>query len=199
MPPKVQFSKEQIIDSAFKIAKDKGISSLTVRKVAAELGCSVAPIYVNFKSSEDLIQALVGKIQEISWKYSTGNYTDTGFFNIGIGQVLFARDYPRLFLDLIRINNQCLEIPEEAMENMVDIMMKDKMLDGLTRQQNRDLLQKMSLFTSGLSITMLNSEKGLTLEKALLLMEETAHQLIHSYQSNFHSSYKPHSQINLPE
>lgn len=199
MPPKVQFTKEQIIDSALAIARKEGINSLTVRKVAAELGCSVAPIYVNFKNSDEMLQALIERIGEISWKYSIGEYTKIGFFNIGIGQILFAKDYPLLFMDLMHLNHQCLEVPADALDSMVDIMMKDKMLDGLTREQNADLLQKMSLFTSGLSIAMLKSSQGITLERALTLIEETAHQLIHSYRHNYQDSYTPHPEINLPE
>jgi AcrR family transcriptional regulator len=199
LPPKVQFSKEQIIDSAFAIASETGMSSLTVRKVAARLGCSVAPIYVNFKNSKELISAVSDKIMQLSWEYSTGSYTDIGFFNIGIGQLLFVRDNPRLYLDLINSEYICSDMAKDAHSDLVDIMMKDEMLEDLSREENQQLLLKMSIFTNGLSMELINENNNLAIEEAITMLEETAHQLIHSYRTNFRESYEPYAEINLPD
>lgn len=198
MPPKAQFLKQQILNTALEISVKSGISSLTVRKLANKLGCSVAPIYVNFENSDALIQAVMDKIQSISWEYSTKLYTDIGFFNIGIGQILFVKDYPKLYLDLLNYKHQCLKMPESQEAQMIDIMMKDKMLQGLTREQNKDLLLKMSIFTNGLSVAMINNQQTIPVEKALALLEETAHQLIYSQKNGFIGSYTPYSKIKLP-
>lgn len=198
MPPKVQFSKEQIMDSALKIAREEGISSITVRKLAAHMGCSVAPIYVNFKNTEELLNALMERVSRLLWEYSTGDYTDMGFFNIGIGQLLFVRDYPQLFMDLLNASPNCIKRDETVLNQMVDIMMDDKKLEGLTREDNKALLIKMSVFTNGLSLELLKGENLITLDKALILMEETAMQLINSYRIGFHKSFKPSVKINLP-
>ncbi len=197
MPPKVQFSKQQIVDAALKISIESGISSLTVRKLADALGCSVAPIYVNFENSDALILSVMDKIRKISWEYSTKSYTEIGFFNIGIGQILFVKDYPRLYLDLLNFDHQCLQMPESQEEQMIDIMMNDRMLEGLDREQNRDLLLKMSIFTNGLSISMINNEQRLPIEKVITLLEETAHQLIFSQKTGFQKSYTPYPKIDL--
>lgn len=197
MPPKAQFSKQQILDAALKISIDSGISTLTVRKLAGVLGCSVAPIYVNFENSDALILAVMNQIRKISWEYSTKSYTDIGFFNIGIGQILFVKKYPQLYLDLLNFDHQCLEMPEDQEKQMLDIMEKDKMLEGLNREQNRDMLLKMSIFTNGLSITMTKNPKSIPIETALRLLEETAHQLVYAQNNNFLEKYTPFSQINL--
>jgi len=197
MPPKVQFSKQQILDAALKISIASGISTLTVRKLASELGCSVAPIYVNFENSDALIQAVMDKIRKLSWEYSTRSYTDIGFFNIGIGQILFVKNYPRLFLDLLNYYQNCLEMPEEQEQHMLDIMEGDKMMEGLSREQNKDILLKMSIFTNGLSITMTKNSNTFPIEKALKLLEETAHQLVFAQKNNFLESYIPFPNINL--
>lgn len=41
MPPKKKFSEEQIIDAAFEIAKTEGMDSITIRKVAFQMGLSI--------------------------------------------------------------------------------------------------------------------------------------------------------------
>ncbi len=191
MPPKAQYSKQQILDTALQISIKSGISSLPVRKLAGELGCSVAPIYVNFQNSDALIESVMGRIREMSWEYATKSYTNIGFFNIGIGQILFVKDYPCLYLDLLNFNHQCLEMPEEQERQMVDIMMNDKMLEGLSREQNRDLLLKIAIFATGLSIAIINDWHALTIEKAMTLLEETAHQLVFSQKNGFSESYVP--------
>lgn len=61
MPLKPKFTKEQIIDSAFQIAKEEGIDKITIRKVANHLGSSSAPIYVNFKDVQELKRAVIKK------------------------------------------------------------------------------------------------------------------------------------------
>lgn len=197
MAPKAQFSKQQILDAAMKISIESGISTVTVRKIASVLNCSVAPIYVNFENIDELIQAVMEQIRIKLWKYSTNSYTDIGFFNIGIGQILFVNDYPRLYLDLLNSDLPCMEIPKKQEEQMLDIMEKDEMLTGLSREQNRDMLLKMSIFTNGLSTIMSKDPEALPLEKALHILEETAHQLIYSQQNNFLVTYTPYPNINL--
>jgi|GEM_PF-5552282 len=53
MPPKTRFRKEEIVDAAFAIAREKGFEEISARNVAKRLGSSVAPIYVNFANIEE--------------------------------------------------------------------------------------------------------------------------------------------------
>jgi len=66
MGPKVKFSKEQIIDVAFEIARADGIDGITMRKIAEKMGSSVAPIYVNFKNVDELNEALIERIISVN-------------------------------------------------------------------------------------------------------------------------------------
>ena len=51
MAPKNKFTKEEIINAAFDIAKVDGLGAITVRRVAQKLNSSIAPIYVNLTTS----------------------------------------------------------------------------------------------------------------------------------------------------
>ncbi len=66
MPPKNKISKEAIVEAAFIIAEEEGFSGITARKVAKRLGCSVAPIYVNFTTINDLIEAVIMRVFAVS-------------------------------------------------------------------------------------------------------------------------------------
>ena len=57
MPPKFLFTRDQIIEAALRITRRGGLSALTARSLAAELGCSVKPIFGLFRNMEEVQQA----------------------------------------------------------------------------------------------------------------------------------------------
>jgi AcrR family transcriptional regulator len=197
MPPKIQFSKEQIINSAFDLVIKRGIDALSARVLAKELGSSVAPIYVNFKNTHELLKAVMGKVEQVVWEYNTKAYTKHGFFNIGIGQLLIARDYPLLFKDLTIKCPETMSMDKNTWSKMLDIMEKDEMLAGLNREQCSSILQKMALQTNGLAISLCSGNKEVTLEKALNIMEETAYQIIYAEQNSYAPCNKLEINIDL--
>lgn len=52
MPPKFKFTRDEITNAALNVTRKNGISGLTARALAAELGCSVKPIFGLFKNME---------------------------------------------------------------------------------------------------------------------------------------------------
>ena len=56
MPPNFKFTKEEILKSALDIIREKGMSALTARSLAAKLGCSVKPIFGLFRNMEEVQQ-----------------------------------------------------------------------------------------------------------------------------------------------
>ncbi|MCG8482411.1 MAG: TetR/AcrR family transcriptional regulator, partial [Clostridia bacterium] len=124
MGPKTKFSKEQIIDIAFEIAKKDGIDNITIRKVAEKLGSSIAPIYVNFKSINELTQAVLSKIFSISKKMLWEQNTLNPFRDMGIASLRFAKEYPVLFRDLVMKNNCHMKDYNQVMDTILIKQMK---------------------------------------------------------------------------
>ncbi|MEN6327461.1 MAG: TetR/AcrR family transcriptional regulator, partial [Syntrophomonas sp.] len=83
MGPKIKFTKEQIIDAAFEIAKTEGIVGITMRKIAEQMGSSVAPIYVNFENVEELNEALIERIISVSQQLLSEESSGNPFHDIG--------------------------------------------------------------------------------------------------------------------
>ena len=52
MPPKVKFTKDEIIQAALNVARVKGASSVSTRDIAAELQVSTRPIFTYFDTME---------------------------------------------------------------------------------------------------------------------------------------------------
>ena len=59
MPPKVKFTREEIIRSALDIVRETGPEGLTARSLAARLGCSVKPIFGLFRSMDEVQQEVL--------------------------------------------------------------------------------------------------------------------------------------------
>ena len=56
MPPKAKYTREEIIQKAFEMAREKGIDSVVARELGKELGTSSSPIFTAFKNMEELHQ-----------------------------------------------------------------------------------------------------------------------------------------------
>ncbi|WP_269758384.1 TetR/AcrR family transcriptional regulator [Thalassobacillus sp. C254] len=92
MPPKTKFTKEQIINAAFEIAKSEGIDSITIRKVADRLGSSIAPIYVNFNDVDELKQAVANKVVQLSQHMIYEEIPGTPFEILGLPVFVLLRN-----------------------------------------------------------------------------------------------------------
>ncbi|MFA9556684.1 TetR/AcrR family transcriptional regulator [Evansella sp. AB-rgal1] len=157
MPPKKKFSKEQIIDAAFEIAKTEGLSKITIRKVADKLGSSIAPIYVNFHDVEELIRDVVKKTMEVNQQMVLEQNSGDTFRDIGIASLRFAREYSVLFIDLMMKQNEYIkDYNQEIGNDLVSLMKESPDLQGFTDGELMDILLKMRIFQGGLSIMVAN-------------------------------------------
>ncbi len=71
--------------------------SLTARALSRKLKSSIVPIYTHFTSMSRLRLDIIEKGIDILKGYMEKAHTDDAASNMGIGIVLFARDYPNLF------------------------------------------------------------------------------------------------------
>lgn len=174
MSPKTKFDKNAIVDAALEVAKEEGFSGITARSVAARLQSSVAPIYVNFATIDDLVDAVVERVFSISEELLTKQKGKSMFENIGKASLDFAREYPVLFREL-SINPNPYMASYETIENtMLEAMAEDENMRGWTLEERRRLLLKMRVFQMGLSAMVANGHVPLWLDSQefdQLLME----------------------------
>lgn len=177
MPPTKKYSREEIIDRAFEIAKQEGISNITIRKVAEKLKSSVAPIYVNFESVNELTQAVLKKTFAISQEILAEQSTGHPFKDIGLASLRFAKEYPVLFRDLALNRNTYMQDNRQDMDSMlVEEMKNDPELEGFTEGELLNILLKMEVFQTGLSLMVCNGL--INEEKAIELLGDTATDVI---------------------
>lgn len=193
MPPKIQFTKEQIIEAAFDIACQEGIDSITIRKVAERLGSSIAPIYVNFENVDELVQAVVSKSfavgQELLAEQDSGN----PFFDLGAASLRFAREYSQLFRDLVLQGSRHMRrYDQELGPEVIAHMKKDPELAGFSDEELKEILLKMRMFQIGLSVMIANQLLAEDFDemKTRQLLESAGNDVIRAARMRQHDSNK---------
>lgn len=98
MPPKVKFLKEEIVQAAVDITRQKGFDALTAREIAAHLGVSTRPIFTYFDTMEQLKAEVYAFAKTLYQSYIERGLT-APIPNLGVGQqsLQFAKDEPALF------------------------------------------------------------------------------------------------------
>lgn len=180
MAPKPKFTKQDIILAAFDIARAEGLDSVSIRKVADRLGCSIAPIYVNFADAEELLQRVVEHTLHVAKQMITGQRTGQPFRDIGMASLRFAREFPLLYRDLIMKNNPYMKHNEEQLNEVVELMKEDPGLAGFSGEELRALLIKMQTFQTGLSVMVANDlfTTSVNEEQVMAMMNEAAEDFI---------------------
>ena len=156
MPPKTKYNKEDIVEAAFEIAKEEGFSGITARSVANRLHCSVAPIYVNFATIDDLITDVVERVFALSDELLAKQKGPHLFENIGKASLAFAREYPVFFRELVMQENPYMASYETIENAMLEGLAEDKAMRGWTLEERKRLFLKMRIFQMGLSVMVAN-------------------------------------------
>jgi AcrR family transcriptional regulator len=152
MPPRVTFSKEDLIRHALGLVRDDGLSSLSARKIAQRMGSSTAPVYQWFDSMDALTEQVLIEIKGRALDYMSVPHTSRHFLNIGMGFALFARDEPGLFKAFHLENTPYRYLVDALFVDLKQDMLNDPRFADMPDQSRAALLSKMWTFTFGLSI-----------------------------------------------
>lgn len=96
MPPRKRINRNEIVKSSLKLIR-KGLSSISARTVAKEMGMSVVPIYSEFENMKKLEEEIIKTISEMLFSKKYQGKTPYLFLNIGVGYIKFATEERELF------------------------------------------------------------------------------------------------------
>lgn len=99
MPPKAKYSKAQIVDAAFDLARRDGLDAVMARDVAEKLGTSTSPIFTAFSNMDKLKEQVVLKAEEYYEEYAAGRSDEKlpAFMKFCLQMTGFAKAEPQLF------------------------------------------------------------------------------------------------------
>lgn len=167
MPPKVKITKEDIINTAVELVRDKGVDALCARAVAASLGCSTQPVFSNFATMEELNKATVLAAYDIYLDFlkaevESGKYPQYKAF--GMGYIRFAKEERELFKLLFMCDRRDEPIvPTNDFDSSVEMIMN---ANGISKE--RAALMHLEMWTCVHGIGTMFATSFLTLEWELI-------------------------------
>ena len=134
MPPKFKFTREQIVASALEVTRKNGITGLTARGLAAELGSSAKPIFGLFQNMEEVQREVVSAANTLYQSYIKKGMADSKFPPYkasGIAYIQFAKEEKELFKLLFMRDRTDEKIQEnrEEIRPILDLIMKNLGID----------------------------------------------------------------------
>lgn len=181
MPPKVKFSKEQIIDTAFCLVERQGIDALTARNLGKELGCSSAPIFTAFENMEEVQMLVAKKAMALYGDYVTEGLKDAlPFKGAGLAYVRYAIDHPLLFrfIFMSKGKGETTHYLPSGDENEPAIISTITNYYGINREDAKRLYNHLSIYTHGLGVLFAQGNLTFTFEDADRMLSEIFYSII---------------------
>lgn len=94
MARKALLTKEEMIEAAFQLIREDGLSAFTARRLAEKLGCSTQPLMYRFPSLKQLLDLTYERADRFHTEYIL---KDDDFLEIGLRYIRFAGEEPHLF------------------------------------------------------------------------------------------------------
>ena len=162
MPPKFKFTKEEIVNAAFKIVRRKGWGALTTRSLGVELGSSSRPIYSFFKSITELEEEIVKKAVDLLYKNMIRKRTGDPWVDHGIGYVMFASKEKHLFRAVNDENHIAYfkKYGDLIWATLTDSLSNYPAFQGLSEEQIYKIQVTRWLFAHGLAFQASNPPPG---------------------------------------
>lgn len=94
----VKITKEMLVAAGTALVLREGLSALNIRSVAAELSCSIQPIFKNFGNMENLRHAILDAIGDLYAEFLDRYVNKSDYlFTISLAHILLAKEQRHIF------------------------------------------------------------------------------------------------------
>lgn len=185
MPANVKFTKEQILEAAFHLAASKGLNHVTIRAIASEIGSSIAPIYVNFRSIDDVKKALMDQAQSLYKTMVENSKYDDLFLRFADASITFSKKYPKIY-NAFLLEYDDASSSEKNHQFIYETIRTIKPYKDLSKKELTDLILSMQAMQVGLSVMARKRyyKNLLTPEAMITLLNNTGNSLTKKYKLN---------------
>ena len=175
MPPRIQFSRADLLRAAFTLTRTQGIGAVNARAIARELGCSTQPIFRDFRSMEEVRHEILRMAMDTYSVYiaRSAELASAPYLGSGMAYLLFAREEPELFKLLFmrdRVSDGTMDESNDiTLEYVIGMVMKNT---GLTREQALLFHRHLWIYVHGLATMIATRFLTLRDEEAMHLLSE---------------------------
>ena len=98
MAPRNKYTREEMIEAAVRVVREKGIDALTAKALGGELGVSTQPVFTCFHTIEEAKREVRTAAERIYDNYvAEGLHMKVPFLGVGIQYIHFAKEEPWLY------------------------------------------------------------------------------------------------------
>ena len=175
MPPKIQFSKADLLHAAFSLTRSRGLEALNARSIARELGCSTQPIFRAFRSMEEIRGEMARMSMDVYANYISRSATlaPQHYLGTGLAYILFAQEEPQLFRILFMCDRTAEGVttqnPDKTLDFVLELVMKGT---GLSRERAEELHRHLWIYAHGLASMVVTRFITLTREEIVQLLRD---------------------------
>ena len=178
MPPKPKFSKEEIINAAYEIARSEGIDAVVARTIGKKLGTTATPIFTFFDGMEELKNEVYSKAkaEAVTYLRESVHYFPA-FKEFGLRWIRFAVQEPHLFRLLFAGEDRFANTPESFVQEFAAVT--GPILQGIVaafdicEDDAKELFDQMILHANGIATFAMSRPGYLDEAKTSRLLSET--------------------------
>lgn len=169
MPPKPKYTKEEIVNAAYELTREKGIDAVVAREVGKRLNISSSPIFTVWNSMDELKEE-VRKLAKQKYQAYMADIFDysPAFKEFGMRWVGFAAEEPNLYrlLFLSQANEHSPYIRfKQEFESIINPLVEEiKKTFGLSQADAEELLNRMIIFANGIAAFVITDKDSFSKE-----------------------------------
>jgi len=150
MPKAVFFNKEKITKAVIDLIRTDGSETLTSRAIGKKLGCSVSPLFREYKNMEDIHGDARKAAEKIFTDYLADSVLyDPAFKEFGIRLIRFSKEEPNLFHYLFLEKGGSGEVAHAI---ALECLKQTAATFGLTPEQTEQIFEQEWTFACGLAM-----------------------------------------------
>ena len=169
MPPKPKYTKEEIVNAAYELTREKGIDAVVAREVGKRLNISSSPIFTVWNSMDELKEE-VRKLAKQKYQAYMADIFDysPAFKEFGMRWVGFAAEEPNLYrlLFLSQGNEHSPYIRfKQEFESIINPLVEEIIKTfGLSQADAEELLNRMIIFANGIAAFVITDKDSFSKE-----------------------------------
>jgi AcrR family transcriptional regulator len=176
MPKPPIIPREEILNVAYRIVKTQGVEAATADAIAAQMGCSIRPIYYVYSTMDNLREAVLERAMK---KYTevlrTERPGETKLKAIALNYIRFVKEYPHLFKFIFCTEHQNeVNFFDNSMDEnrayIVEHIIKECGITDVKKAE--DLYNKLGVFCHGLATMILFKSAIVTDSEVVRFIDE---------------------------
>lgn len=146
---KQKITREMVLQESYRIALESGMDQVQVKTIAANLNCSVQPVYSYFKNMEDLKEEIIQKAyQQFLNETKKQIRKDDYFITLGYGFLTAANQNRYMFGFFKDALSRKLEGFEDLFDDEAASIVAENL--GISHFEAKELLNNMMIYILGL-------------------------------------------------